>query len=346
MNCKWNIIPLYSLVLVDNTFISFSSLDQVASKNVFETVTRAMTSKVLLPVMCLVFPTLTVENVAHKPMIHQFLSQTPIVLPESVWNTKRDNLPWTIQLQDFSIFTSSSITGSTKNFILEPVHTSCTLGLNSRFHNDIGGEAVRPTLGICLHADTSSIKMSINDTQLCLAISIFENFLSFVSKFKPNMFFSDQSSSTNITEMNSAKDENSKSFIEAMNSDRNVKAIGSGGVREESPKGSEKIGDTISEKTRSVPVQSKLNRSESSKGQTEDSALSLWIQWTIPQIKIAAISEAIGQNGKIVKLELEMEDYLSSFDWTPVYFQMKMRILSANIHHFVKLQNKANNGKC
>ena len=280
-------------------------------------------------------------------MIHQFLNQTPVILPDSVWNIKRDNLPWTIQLQDFAIYTCSSINGATKNFILEPVHTSCTLGLNSRYHSDLGGEAVKPTLGICLHADTTSIKMSINDTQLCLAISIFENFLLFISKLKPNPFFSNQSSSTaNITEVNPNNEESNRNFIEAMNSDRNVNVPGSGGVREESPKGSEKIGDTISEKTRSVPVQAnKIHRNDSTKDQPDDSALSLWIQWTIPQIKIAAISEAIGQNGNVVKLELEMEDYLSSFDWTPVYFQMKMRILSANIHHFVKSQNKTSTGK-
>ena len=107
------------------------------------------------------------------------------------------------------------------------------------------------------------------------------------------------------------------------------------------------LGDTISEKTRSVPVQAKYQRSSNNKTQTEDScndALSLWIQWTIPQIKIAAISEAIGQNGNVVKLELDMEDYLSSFDWTPVYFQMKMRILTSNIHHFVKSQNRSESG--
>ena len=333
-------------MLLIASILHFHSLDQVASKSVFDTVTRAMNSKVPLPVLCLVFPTLTIENVAHKPMIHQFLLKTPVILPESVWNIKRDNMPWTIQLQDFAIFSCSSVTGATKNFVLEPVNTSCTLGLNSRYHNDIGGEAITPTLGICLHADTTSIKMSINDTQLCLAINIFENFLLFLSKLKPNLASADSSSSVHNTEMNPNNDGNNRSFIEAMNSDRNVKPLGSGGVREESPKGSEKIGDTISEKTRSVPVQSKLTRSESSKGKSEDSALSLWIQWTIPQIKVAAISEAIGQNGNVVKLELEMEDYLSSFDWTPVYFQMKMRILSANIHHFVKSQNKSNKGKC
>ena len=132
-----------------------------------------------------------------------------------------------------------------------------------------------------------------------------------------------------------------------MSSDRNIKMPGSNDIREESLKGSEKIGDTISEKTRSVPVQTKYQRSSNNKTQTEDScndALSLWIQWTIPQIKIAAISEAIGQNGNVVKLELDMEDYLSSFDWTPVYFQMKMRILTANIHHFVKSQSKRESG--
>lgn len=323
--------------------IFFFSLDQVANKNVLDTVTRASKSKQPLPLMCLVVPTITIENVAHKPAIEQFLSQAPIILPESLWNIKRDNLPWTIQLQDFAIFTCSN-GAATQSFILEPVHTSCTLGLNSRHHSDIGGEPITPTLGICLHADTTAIKMSINDTQLCLAINIFENFLLFVSSIKPDILCNFISS--NVIQEHCIEDGN-RDFIEGMSSDRHIKMPDSTAIREESPKGSEKIGDTISEKTRSIPVQTKNQRSSSNKVQSEDycnDALSLWVQWTLPQIRMAAISEAIGQNGNVVKLELDMEDYLSSFDWTPVYFQMKMRILTSNIHHFVKSQSKSENG--
>ena len=314
----------------------------MASKNVFDTVSRAANSKIPLPIMCLVLPTITIENVAHKPMIEQFIDQTPIILPEAVWNVNRDNLPWTVQLQDFSLFTNET---ASKSFILEPVHTSCTLGLNSRYHSDMEGEPITPTLGICLHADTTAIKMSINDTQLCLAISILENWLLFVSKLKPD-FLSNSSPSNTINEDVNFQ-AGSLDFVEAMSSDRHIKMPCSSGIREGSPRGSEKIGDTISEKTKSVPVQSKVHQGDGPKRTMDDSrndSLSLWVQWTIPQITVSAISEAIGHNGNVVKLELDMEDYLTSFDWTPVYFQMKMRILTSNIHHFVKSQRKKDTG--
>ena len=144
-----------------------------------DTISRAANSKLPLPVMCFVVPSITIENVAHKPMIEQFLVKTPVILPESLWNIKKDNLPWTIRLLDFAIFTCPS--KAPKQFILEPVNTRCTLGLSSRHHNDLGGETVNSTLGICLHSDTTSINMSINDTQIGLAIYILEKFLQFFS---------------------------------------------------------------------------------------------------------------------------------------------------------------------
>jgi hypothetical protein len=45
--------------------------------------------------------------------------------------------------------------------LLEPVTTSCTLGLNSRQHAEGG-----PTLGLCIHADMSPIKFSMREAQV------------------------------------------------------------------------------------------------------------------------------------------------------------------------------------
>ena len=301
--------------------------------------------------LCLVLPTITMENVIHKPQIDQFIFRTPpIQLPESVWNIKKDHLPWTLKLQDFAIFTTTSTVSITtkdvgcgKKFMLEPVNTSCTLGLSSRHHSNVSGEAVCPTLGICLHADTTALKSTINDAQLCLIIHFLEKLLSYLADLKPNWLLA-----TSYPANHNMEDHTN---WETMNKDYQCKIMTSSsvGLRETSPKGSEKLGDSISEQTRSAPQQQISQQGDSAsmgKQKAEDSsangatnALSLWLQWTIPQIKVSAISEAVGprhQMGNVVKLELDMEDHLSSFDWTPVYFQMKMRIMNANVHHFVK----------
>ena len=49
-----------------------------------------------------------------------------------------------------------------------------------------------------------------------------------------------------------------------------------------------------------------------------NSALSLWLQWTLPQLTLALLAA-----DSTSKLLLEMEDWQSSFDWTPLYFQTK-----------------------
>jgi hypothetical protein len=64
-------------------------------KNVSETVSRATSAaKKSPPILGICLPTVLLENVAHKPMIQQFLVNVPIFFPESVWNISRDNLPW------------------------------------------------------------------------------------------------------------------------------------------------------------------------------------------------------------------------------------------------------------
>jgi hypothetical protein len=71
------------------------SLQHLAGKNVPETISRSTAAGRKSPPMAALFlPTLLLENVSHKPMIQQFLSCAPILLPESVWNIARDNLPW------------------------------------------------------------------------------------------------------------------------------------------------------------------------------------------------------------------------------------------------------------
>ena len=52
-------------------------------------------------------PVISLENASHKPSLATmapYLSETtPIALPDAVWNSKRENLPLTLQLRGFDV---------------------------------------------------------------------------------------------------------------------------------------------------------------------------------------------------------------------------------------------------
>ena len=165
------------------------SLQHLAVKNVSDTIARATSPGVKSPpILGITLPTILLENVAHKPMIQQFLVNVPIVLPESVWNISRDNLPWTLKLKNFSIFTHNGNGVDTKFDILEAVTTNCTLGLNSRQHAEGG-----PTLGLCIHADMTPLKISLREAQMSLLVDLVEDAAAIAHKIWPELFVAEKS---------------------------------------------------------------------------------------------------------------------------------------------------------
>ena len=122
-------------------------------------------------------PSISLENVAHKPMIQQFTSVMPFVLPDSLWNINRDNLPWTLKLSQFAVEDTTHLNGS-KVTLLEPISTNCTLGLNVKSQG----------FAVCIHADMTPLKASLSDEQLAHVIILLERVLNSMAIMYPEMF--------------------------------------------------------------------------------------------------------------------------------------------------------------
>lgn len=66
--------------------------------------------------------------------------------------------------------------------------------------------------------------------------------------------------------------------------------------------------------------------------------LTAWIQWTITKITIKLY--IMGQaNTSSLKLMLELEDIITSLDLQSVYMQLKSKITTATIFHYVRYIN-------
>lgn len=251
-----------------------------------------------VPYIGIELPTIILENVTHKPMIQQFLSVMPYSLPESLWNLQRDNLPWTLKLTQFSVFSTGGL-APIRETILDSISTSCTVSLNAK--ND--------GFAVCVHADMTPLKVHIHDDQLSHLISLAERLLHSSSILCPHWFESQQDpqnfehlSSSSVTEKSYAVKMRGHSTISSYSNDKK-------------PSLSDEFFDE----------ELKLGSEAKAEGQ-----ISLWVQWTLPQASLVLLT-----NGK-QRLVFSVEDYQSSFDWSPIYFQAKLRVLSASIKHQIE----------
>ncbi len=276
-------------------FIPRRTLLKVAGKTVLETVRRAQDSREHF-ILGASLPSVILENVSHKPMILQFLNAIPFDIPESVWTIGRDNLPWTLALSQLSVFTLYE----KKSFLLESVTTSCTLGLTAR-NNKKGSNSI----ALCVHADVSPIKFCLDENQLIFIVNMAEGFMTLLARAFPNL---------------TRPNQNQRSLP-----DVSLTEAGGGS-------GSTAAGPSLARPNLDIFSETSLQLSDvldSVMPDTEKS-LSLWMQWTLPQICVQAIAQESNM------MVLNMEDCQSSFDWTPVYFKMKSRISTANVYSKIR----------
>ena len=270
----------------------------------------------------IMLPSISLENVAHKPMIQQFTSVMPFVLPDSLWNINRDNLPWTLKLSQFAVEDTTHLNGS-KVTLLEPISTNCTLGLNVKSQG----------FAVCIHADMTPLKASLSDEQLAHVIILLERVLNSMAIMYPEMF-ADGDGGNQGKDVTAVQAATAAAAAAASETDYAVKMRGLSTT------------STISHEQSSHRKQSSTG---SASPETEDplklgsdakleGQLSVWVQWTLPQASLSLLTAAAG--GTKQRLQFTVEDYQSSFDWNPVYFQSKLRILTAGIKHHIANKNE------
>jgi vacuolar protein sorting-associated protein 13B len=261
------------------------------SKHVRDTITTTN-----VPVLAAILPCLILENVTHKPMIQQFLAKVPFAMPEGVWNILRDNLPWTLKLKDFSMF-SIDMSGE-KAFILNPVTTSCTMGLNAKVEG----------FGLCVHADMTVLKTALTDDQLAQSVSLIDRVVPILVRIYPDLFY--------VNDLRPGGPQ-----MTCMESGLSMHSVEQSSMPHQSSE------------TSREPLLSGLKSGLKGGDLMNSGLLSIWVQWTLPQSSLSLVT-ATGQ-----KLHMSIEDCQSSFDWSPVYFQAKGRVLGASIKHYVKAGN-------
>ena len=122
-----------------------------------EAVARAGRAKNGVGVLTLSLASVKAHNASGRTDLAQFTTH-PVLFPPAVWSPGKDNLPWSITLCSLSLEQPAS-----DSVILAPVTTSCTLGSSPGPEH---GEA------ICLHADLSSVELTLDQNGIACAASI------------------------------------------------------------------------------------------------------------------------------------------------------------------------------
>ena len=281
------------------------------------------------PMFTVLLPTLSIENTTHKPslmLLYQYISATPIMVPESVFNWKRDNLPWTLKLDDFMIFSEGSEEepegrktgkGPTKSSIFEAIATSCTLGLTMTTGD---GETSGNSMALCVHTDMSAVKLQITDSQLTLLINLMEEAIGAATKLLPRLLIEDS------VERKEDKDQSQPTATQGQLSSPEGSSFAGMSAASGRPV-METISDTL---TASQLISEVIDGADPPIG---GDTLSLWFQWTVPAVTVALVTR---DGDRRLKLQFDAEECQSSFDWTPIYFKLKFRVLTVNLKCFSK----------
>ncbi|KAJ1522739.1 hypothetical protein ONE63_001898 [Megalurothrips usitatus] len=225
-------------------------------------------------------------------------SKLPIHLPPSVWAEGGSNFPWNLSLSDLSVWTSCN--GDTQ-YLLKPVTTKCTIGISTRFASS--EKDCITSLGLCIHNDTGALHITVNQAQAQVLSNVLLNVMVAARSLCTHHYSASSAATTNVP------------------------------PAPPSP-------TTISE-TASVSESRNLMRNslcEPIPVSDDPVKLSVWLQWTLARMSVNFYQQCDGSENrqKRTKLALEVEDLMSSLDLQQIYSKLKLKVASANVHHYVR----------
>ncbi|XP_067209482.1 intermembrane lipid transfer protein VPS13B isoform X1 [Linepithema humile] len=255
-----------------------------------------------LQIMIIKLPSLLIHSSnLNAELLSPYLQKLPVKLPESMWTYQVQSFPWTLSLIDFHCYTLQQRTQ--KNFI-KKVTLNATVALTTKTAATASNTLT--ALSICVHIDNSPIIISLSEEQVIFMSNIA---LSLIKLLR--------------TLCHSREDHAITSQIS--NEAQIVLPV---------------IPQTPSTPTQimyqeDTTTNSTVSTSKDEQGYEKDGlVVTAWIQWTIT--KVAVKLYIMGQADTSLKLMLELEDIITSLDLQSVYMQLKSKITTATIFHYVR----------
>ncbi|XP_039314180.1 vacuolar protein sorting-associated protein 13B [Solenopsis invicta] len=283
-------------------YIPSDTMSGIGANGIEQAKDRALVENQNLQVIIIKLPSLLIHSSnLSAEMLNPYLQTLPVKLPESMWTYRMQSFPWILSLIDFHCYTLQQQTQ--KNFI-KKVTLNATVALTTK----IAATELNTltALSVCVHIDNSPIIISLSEDQVIFMSNIVSNIIRILQ-----------------TLCDSRQD---NVIIPQMNNEMQI-------VLPAIPQ------------TPSTPTQimyqedttnSTMSTSKDDLGCEKDGLIvTAWIQWTITKVAIKLYIMG-REDTPSLKLMLELEDIITSLDLQSVYMQLKNKITTATIFHYVR----------
>ncbi|CAH1773157.1 unnamed protein product [Owenia fusiformis] len=268
----------------------------------------------MLNTLVVALPYITVVSNGHKGL--DALQEIPMRnLGHSIAG---DRLPWTIKLQDASIYSLHSQTVS--HFVVKPVSVTSTVAVTTKYLPPTSENLA--ALGLCVHSHMEGVYGGVGKLQI-------ETVADLVTQFTSTAFAFQKSLSAIYKLTASSKPDTASSEPEApsiqypqisANSSSQVEHI------------DVVITDTsLTETSRAGSPTKDIDGAVDDAGKIK---LSLWLQWTLPKLKWKIYS--LDNSKREMHIAVCLEDVTLSLDAQYIYTKCHSKFGTINISHFVK----------
>ncbi|XP_071652871.1 intermembrane lipid transfer protein VPS13B isoform X2 [Temnothorax longispinosus] len=289
-------------------YIPSDTMSGIGADGIEQAKDRALIENQDLQIMIIKLPSLLIHSSnLNAEMLNPYLQNLPAKLPESMWTYRMQSFPWTLSLIDFHCYTLQQQTQ--KNFI-KKVTLNATVALTTK---TAATELNTLTaLSVCVHIDNSPIIISLSEDQVIFMSSIVSNIMKVLQTF-----------------CGSQKD---NVIVPQMSNEMQIVLP--------------TIPQTPSSPTQIMYQEDTTNSTMSTskdelRHEKDGLVVTAWIQWTITKVAIKLYIMGRKDTSSL-KLMLELEDIITSLDLQSVYMQIKNKITTATIFHYIRGPHASN----
>ncbi|XP_011140226.1 vacuolar protein sorting-associated protein 13B [Harpegnathos saltator] len=297
----------YSLVLSGYIghiviYISSNTMSGIDADGIEQAKNRALIENQDLQIMIVKLPSLLIHSSnLNADLLNPHLRNLPVKLPESIWTYRVQSFPWTLSLIDFHCYTLQQ---QTQKHFIRKVTLNATVALTTK--TAATQSNILTALSVCVHIDNSPIIISVSEEQVIFMNNIALNIMKILRPLYDSW-------------------ENKMIVPQISNETQVVLPV---------------IPQTPSTPTQIIypedtTTNSTISTTKDDLGYEKDSLiLTAWIQWTITKVTVKLY--IMGQADTSLKLMLELEDIITSLDLQSVYMQLKSKITTATIFHYIR----------
>lgn len=284
-------------------YIPSDTMSGIGADGIEQAKDRALLENQDLQIMIIKLPTLRIHSSnLNAELLSPHLQNLPVKLPESMWTYRIQSFPWTLSLIDFHCYTLQRQVQ--KNFI-KKVTLNATVALVTKTATSQSNTLT--ALSICVHIDNSPIIVSVSEEQVIFMSNIALNILKILRTL----------CESRVT----------TTIMPQISNETQVVLP----VIPQTPSTPTQLMYPEDTTTNSTMSTSK----DDSRHEKDGLVLTAWIQWTITKVAIKLY--IMGQTDtSSLKLMLELEDIITSLDLQSVYMQLKSKITTATIFHYVR----------